>query len=168
MQNVFTPRVISFVRFWGVPSLIVLSVLLWAGTVDVSNDQQVGERVLHALYDYEDLVAFSDNIEVLESLTTSEVFHRMTMDNADRILSVYLKFRGNTSKVNIVESGDGFIIYSLVSESIEPERLFLYTYEVEGGLVSSINEGEITPFVTNAGWDVDTSITPYPNVVPVF
>lgn len=132
------------------------------------DSKDIGEQVLYALYDYEDLIDFAENIEELETLTTTEVFNRMTMNNADRILMVYLKFMGNPSMVNIVESGEGYIIYSLVSESIEPERLFLFTYGVNPeGLVDRINEAELTTFVTNAGWKIDTDLIGYPPMPPI-
>ena len=115
---------------------------------------QLGESVVFALYEYKSLEEFDTNIDVFEGLVTDEVFRRMTANNTDRVLSVYLKFRSLPVLVNIIESTPSYVVYSLVSEAIEPERLFVLVFEVTEGKISAIREAELFPFVTTVGWDL--------------
>lgn len=125
------------------------------------NETELGEKALLSLYDYSTLEEFDINIEEFRSYVTEDVFARMTANNSDRVLFVYLKFRAEPVKVNIVESKPGFIVYSLITSHIDRERLFMFSYTVENGKITSINEGEVIQFTTNGGWYIDPNIAGY-------
>ncbi len=114
----------------------------------------IGRKALLSLYDFDSLDEFESNIEVFHSYVTDEVFDKMTADNTDRMLLVYLKFRGNPTKVKIWEEEEDHIIYSLLSDSMEAERRFFFGYDVEDGKITSIREGELIPFPTTIDWGV--------------
>lgn len=147
--------------------VLFISIFLSKNTNDNISNIILGEQALHSLYDFETLDEFDKNISIFETLVTPEVFNTMTANNSDRILGVYLKFKGQPSKVSIIESREGYIVYSLVSDSIERERTFLFTYSVDNDIISSINEAEIVPFMTTKGWQVDYTVEPYVDILPM-
>ena len=117
-------------------------------------------NTLRSLYEFETLTQFGENVEIFRSLVTPEVFNVKNVNNSDRILRIFLKFNGNPSYVNVLEATPNFIIYSLLSESIERDRLFIFIYEVEGRRISAIREAELFRFPTTHSWEIDPLLLP--------
>jgi len=126
-----------------------------------NRDSALGMKTLKSLYEFENIDQFSDNIEIFRSYVTPEIFTLFTADNTDRILRVYLKFNGKPSYINPIEIGSGYIIYSLVCEAIEKDRIFLFVYETKGGKVTQIREAEMISFYTTRGWEIDPYLLPF-------
>lgn len=148
---------------------ITIGLAIWisSGTcIYFANEIHENRRVtlaintLRSLYEFETLTQFGENIEVFESYVTPEVFDVMTADNSDRILRVYLKFNGKPSYVNVLEATQDYIIYSLVCESIERDRIFLFAYDSSGGKITGIREAELFKFPTTHSWEIDELLLP--------
>lgn len=166
-------RPLEFFRMQWATFLLILFVWVsswatmtaWSGIHD-NRSTTIAVQTLRSLYEFENLVQFGENIAIFETLVTPDVFKRMTADNTDRILRVYLKFNGRPSYVNVIEAGKGYIVYSLVCEAIERERVFLFNYEINGGKISAIREAELFTFATTRGWDADLTL-PFPLEIPI-
>lgn len=115
-------------------------------------NEQLGIQVLTTLYEFETVDEFEKNMEEFQNYVSEDVFYQMTVDNTDRVLGVYLKLKGNSCNVDIVESTSNYIVYHLISNSIERERLFLFCFSVENGKIIEIKEAELFPFPTTYVW----------------
>lgn len=149
-----------------VPSIILLSVLigvaltLFYGFVQIKKSENLGQNALRSLYEFYSLEEFEQNIERFHSYVTDEVFEQMTANNTDRVLGVYLKLKANPCSVNIIEVKSNYIVYSLLSDSIEPERRFLFVFGVKNAKIDYIKEAELFLLPTTRGWEIDDSLMP--------
>lgn len=150
--------------------LVIVSTIICYSVIQqilVNNKTVLGIKTLKSLYEFENLEQFGDNVAIFQELVTPEVFARMTADNSDRILRIYLKFNGNASYVEVLEATDQFIIYSLVCNSIERDRLFYFAFKVRTGKVTEIKEAELFKFSTTQGWNYDPSLLPPLQEIPI-
>lgn len=101
----------------------------------------VGVRAVKLLYDFGTPRELQRNQEKLGTVFTQEVCDSLTINNTMRQVSGYQKFHYSESKVDIIQSGDGFVVYRLVNDEIEAEALWLFQYTVNGdGKIDSVKE----------------------------
>lgn len=138
--------------------LLPLSAVLWIiGVVifvdNFNKDRSVsdlGVIAVESMYDFGSTNELDDNMEVLKTIMTPEVYERLTIDRTDRVLSVYLKFNNNPTKVLVEKSTGDYVIYSLKTESISSTRKFVFFYSInEKGKIDYVREAEIVDFSTN-------------------
>ncbi len=141
--------IISFV----VIMILVICFLFYRNTILKSNEK-LGIQTLRALYEFNSLDEFEENMRKFEDYVSEDVFQQMTIDNSDRVLGVYLKLKGNSCAVDIVDSTSDYIVYHLISDSIEKERLFLFCYKVSNKKIIDIKEAELFLFPTTRGWSI--------------
>lgn len=152
-------------KFLNFLSIVLISVvsctscILWRYTVE-NNNIALGINTLKSLYKFGSLKQFDKNIKIFESYVSKEVFNQMTANNSDRILRIYLKFNANPCYVNVIDATPAYIVYSLVSESIENNRCFLFAYKVKGNKIVDIKEAELFILPTSRGWEIDTNLLP--------
>ncbi len=145
----YLKMIISFV----VIMTLVICFLFYRNTILKSNEK-LGIQALRALYEFNSLDEFEENMRKFEDYVSEDVFQQMTIDNSDRVLGVYLKLRGNSCAVDIVDSTSDYIVYHLISDSIEKERLFLFCYKVSNKKIIDIKEAELFLFPTTRGWSI--------------
>ena len=129
----YLKMIISFV----VIMILVICFLFYRNTILKSNEK-LGIQTLRALYEFNSLDEFEENMRKFEDYVSEDVFQQMTIDNSDRVLGVYLKLKGNSCAVDIVDSTSDYIVYHLISDSIEKERLFLFCYKVSNKKIIDI------------------------------
>ncbi len=145
----YLKMIISFV----VIMILVICFLFYRNTILKSNEK-LGIQTLRALYEFNSLDEFEENMRKFEDYVSEDVFQQMTIDNSDRVLGVYLKLKGNSCAVNIVDSTSDYIVYHLISDSIERDRLFLFCYKVSNKKIIDIKEAELFLFPTTRGWSI--------------
>ncbi len=145
----YLKMIISFV----VIMILVICFLFYRNTILKSNEK-LGIQTLRALYEFNSLDEFEENMRKFEDYVSEDVFQQMTIDNSDRVLGVYLKLKGNSCAVDIVDSTSDYIVYHLISDSIEKERLFLFCYKVSNKKIIDIKEAELFLFPTTRGWSI--------------
>ena len=133
--------------------ILVVCIIFYKFEMPVSNTK-LGMKALHALYEFHTLDEFEENMKNFESYVSKDVFQQMSIDNSDRILGVYLKMKGNSCTVDVVDSTSDYIVYRLISDSIEEQRLFLFCYKVKGNKIIEIKEAELFSFPTTHAWNI--------------
>lgn len=112
-------------------------------------NEKLGILAVQTLYQFQNLNELDAKMDVLKSISTEEVYNQLTIDTTERSLRVYLKFKNKPSIVEIVKSSPGLVIYHLNSEAIKKERIFMFSYTVKKGKLSTAYEGEVIPFTTS-------------------
>lgn len=110
--------------------------------------EQIGLTAVKALYDFRDAYQLDSNMVTLKEITTEPVFNDLTIDNEQRTLNTYLKFEGKSVTVNILKNTDSYVLYSLNTEKISDERIFVFFFDVDKeGKISWYKEVEGIEFV---------------------
>lgn len=91
---------------------------------------QIGCNAVKYLYQFNKVENLDSNMKKLKKITTDSVYNQLTVDNEERTLNTYLKFKGESTDVNIIKATDSYILYSLDNTSVEPDRIFIFMYNV--------------------------------------
>lgn len=111
-------------------------------------DKKIGMDVVNCIYNFYNLYELNANQSKLKSLVTDSVYTELTIDNEDRLLSTYLKFKGNTTSVNIIKATNTYVLYRLETASLSSDRVFIFMFECNGnGKISYVREAECLDFV---------------------
>lgn len=110
--------------------------------------EDLGLELVKAMYDFESPYELDAQMAIVRKITTDEVFNDVTIDNEQRTLLTYLKFKDCGSSVEVIESSDSFVHYRLVSDVIEPDREFILFFKIDkDGLICEIEEAECVKFL---------------------
>lgn len=112
-----------------------------------SKQVELGLRAVKYMYNFQTLAELDDNMDLLKGITTDEVYSQLTVDNTDRALNVYLKFKNKPVLVIPEEATSKYVIYKLQTESLSSDRKFAFFFEVDNGKISKVRESEIIDFV---------------------
>ena len=105
-------------------------------------------EVVQDLYQFSKVEELDSNMLKMQDLTTQSVYNQLTVDNEERTLNTYLKFKGDTTSVNVVKATSSYILYTLTNENIDKDRVFIFMYECNGkGKISSVRESECLDFL---------------------
>ena len=77
----YLKMIISFV----VIMILVICFLFYRNTILKSNEK-LGIQTLRALYEFNSLDEFEENMRKFEDYVSEDVFQQMTIDNSDRVL----------------------------------------------------------------------------------
>lgn len=130
----------------GVTGLVIVAgVTLFTirGSIGRSN----AEKLVNYMYTFnsiEDLKARQDKIK---GLVTKDAYQFVELNNMEHSLQAYLKLKGKSSKVDIQNVTDDYVIYELDSEAITPGRTFMLMYGTNFlGKLNRIREAEVVDF----------------------
>jgi hypothetical protein len=127
---------------------IVMLSLMMIQFQKVGRNTELGLTAVKYMYNFASLEELNDNMQKLKELTTSEVYERLTIDNTDRALNVYLKFKNKPVIVVPEEATDRYVIYKLKTENISDYRKFVFFFSVDdSGKISKVRESEVVDFV---------------------
>lgn len=114
----------------------------------ISKEKEVGVKLVNYLYTFSDMYELDTNKNKLKTLCTSGVFNELTVDNEERTMRTYLKFRGEPSVVKVIKSRRNYVLYRLETEAISKDRLFILTYDLDKkGRVCYVREMECIDFI---------------------
>ena len=110
----------------------------------------LGVELVKAMYDFENPYALDKNMLVVQKLVTEDVFSDLTIDNEQRTLSTYFKFKDASVHVNVLKSTDSYVLYSLDSEAISADRKFILIFSVnEEGVINEVKEMECYEYLNS-------------------
>lgn len=149
------------VKKWGLRAFVVLIVVLSIGIpvsiytrvqhVAQERVTELGERAVKLMYDFGTVEQLDYQMNDLKAITTDAVFNQLTIDNEERTLNTYLKFKNETVTVDIVRSTNNYVMYHLITTNISAERLFVFFFEVDdSGKICYVREVEAIDFVDSA------------------
>lgn len=132
------------------PILIGLLVSLFFITMYVnyatSSKESVGSKVVQLLYTFEDVYQLADQDEELKKITTESAYKKLTATDVDKALNTYLKFKQESAKVRILrehsDNKGGYVLYTIDSNAISANRLFLLLYDLDKGKLDNPRELE--------------------------
>ena len=133
------------------PLIIVVSISCAICAITIVHKKQSTHNAIKAvncLYsfdNYEEI--YNDNMTELALLVSDNVLKDLNYKDLNRALTAYLKFRGNPSKVIVLDATDSHIIYKIDCDSITPDRIFMFSYETNIlGKITSVKEYELHAF----------------------
>lgn len=102
-------------------------------------------ELMYTFDTYEDV--YSKQMKELQKICNQDVYKDLNVNNIDRALNSYLRFKGNASEVKIIEATNSYVKYSLNTLSISSERQFILFYHVNmWGKIDKVSECEIESF----------------------
>ncbi len=112
------------------------------------NKTELGEELVMAMYNFETPYQLDSQMLIIQTLTTADVFNDLTIDNEQRTITTYLKFKDCGVKAEIISSGEDYVYYKLDAEVIEENRTFIMFFRVnEDGLIDWVKEAECIEFI---------------------
>lgn len=129
-------------------STILLIIGINSASIAKEEHESIGIELVKALYDFRDAYQLDSNMVTVKELTTEPVFNDLTIDNEQRTLTTYLKFNNKACTVNILDSSDTYVMYSLENENIDKDRIFIFFFRADNdGKVNWYKEVEGIEFV---------------------
>lgn len=133
----------------GLAGIITISALLLTfekvHKIEGRKTAQEAVKLMYEFESYDDV--YQKQMQDLAKITSKEVYNSVTVENIDRALTTYLKFKGHPSKVEIIDATDNYVIYSLDTESITHTRKFVMFYHTNFlGKIDSMKEAELRDF----------------------
>lgn len=109
--------------------------------------EQLGIELVNAMYTFDSPYQLDRQMAVVKELVSEPVFYDLTVDNEQRTLTTYFKFKDCSCKVNIINSTDNYVLYTLDSVAMEPEREFMLLFRVrDDGVIDWVKEIEAIEF----------------------
>ena len=109
---------------------------------------QTAIEVVHDLYQFSKVEDLDKNMLKIKNLTTQSVYNQLTVDNEERTLNTYLKFKGDATSVNVIKATSSYILYTLTNKNISKDRVFIFMYDCNSkGKLSNVRESECLDFL---------------------
>ncbi len=139
----------AFILF-AVAFAVIVPISIYARVQSVAEDRvaALGEEAVKLLYDFGTVEQLDYQMNDLKKITTDAVFNQLTIDNEERTLNTYLKFKNKAVTVKVVKSTSDYVLYRLETENISEDRLFAFFFDVDdSGKISYVREVEAIDFV---------------------
>lgn len=132
-----------------VTSFITLMLLVLLKTFTYSGvKSKIGVNAVQLLYSFRSVDTIQYQMSSLKKLTTDTVYNQLTIDNEERRLNTYLKFKESASTVVIDKTTEDYIIYHLDCETIDSGRKFIFMYHLNrDGKIDVVKECELIDFI---------------------
>lgn len=135
--------------------LIVISGMFIIKREIISNGR-VGSKAVKLLYEFDSVSELEDNLVKLRSMMTDRCYYSVTVLNSDKSLNTYLKFKKEKTKVEILDSKPGFVLYSIKNPNISYDRLFIFSYRLNSsGKIKEVREFEAIDFYSTSDKVID-------------
>lgn len=136
---------------WVGSILVLIMCLLFVNKYELISQGKVGVNAVKLLYDFNNINDLANNLEDLRGMMTEKCYYKTTVLNSDKSLNTYLKLKKKATKVNIIDSKPGFVLYSLENENITESRLFIFSYRLNlFGDIYDVREFEAIDFYSEA------------------
>lgn len=145
-------------RIWGgictavvSATAVFLFLLMYRNTVLEKQAAELGETAVKLLYDFGTAEQLDYQMIGLKEITTDAVFNQLTIDNEERTLNTYLKFKNKPVTVNVIKSTSDYVMYSLNTEYISGSRIFVFFFEIDPieNKIKSVREVEAIDFLSS-------------------
>lgn len=91
----------------------------------------VGVQAVNYMYNYKTLDILAENQDKLKSITTEEMYKKLSPTSVDKVLSTYLKFKKSSVEVEVIKNNKGYVYYTLHTDSLSSGRNFIFIYETD-------------------------------------
>lgn len=136
--------------------LVIIAVTLLYGVLallTLRSPESLGKQCISLMYTFNDLYDLQDKESKWLSLIDKELQDDFRLDNDSRMISTYFKFKNKPTKVEFVYSSNSVIVYKVKNENIAEDRLFMFTFRISKGRLTSIREYELKG-VSKGGTDI--------------
>lgn len=150
--KVFGRRVLSGICTAVVSATAVfLFLLMYRNTILEKQAAELGETAVKLLYDFGTAEQLDYQMIGLKEITTDAVFDQLTIDNEERTLNTYLKFKNKPVTVKVIKSTSNYVMYSLNTEYISDDRIFVFFFELDTikNKIKSVREVEAIDFISS-------------------
>lgn len=133
--------------FWCISyGLIVASLtLLWLAFQATRMENNPGVQAVKLMYEFDSPQMLVDNQGKLQGVLTAEEFERLTVDDELRAVNTYFKFGYSSSRVEVVEWDEGYVLYRLHNDYIDTQVYWVFRYELtEDGKLTNVDEYQVT------------------------
>lgn len=121
--------------------------LMLSNKYELFSQGKVGIEAVELLYDFNNINELANNLKDLKKMMTTKCYYKTTVLNSEKSLNTYLKFKKKSTKVNIIDSKPGFVLYSLDNEYITDSRIFIFSYRLNlFGDICEVREFEAIDF----------------------
>lgn len=128
---------------------VVLGVGIVLGGIRLQK-ANTGVKAVELMYDFKTAYDLNDQMTELKKITTTDIYRELTIDNADRTLNTYLKFKNKPVEVEIIKSTDNYVLYRLNTEVITTNRKFMFVFDTDWlGRINYVREMEVIDFYPN-------------------
>lgn len=149
-KNKIIVHMASFVILVLVTVLTIFVIINYRRLQLVNAQEELGIQAVKLLYDFGTPEQLDAQMASLKAITTEPVFNQLTIDNEERTLNTYLKFKNEPVTVNIVQSTNTYVMYSLGTVNVSADRLFIFLFTVnDEGLIDSVREVEAIDFINS-------------------
>lgn len=108
----------------------------------------LGIELIEAMYNFDSPYQLDAQMSIVKSITTEDVFNDLTIDNEERTILTYFKFKDCGVKVKIISSSENYVYYKLQSDVIDKNRTFIMFFSVnQDGLIDWVEEAECVKFI---------------------
>lgn len=153
-SNNKSPILIILVVLIIIIQVVIVSYLF--NKISDSNNESKGKKAVMSLYNFNTVSELADNLDNLKSIMTEECYYNTTVLNASKSLNTYLKLKQKRTEVTILDSKPGYVLYKLTNENISPNRLFIFTYELNlFGKIDYVREFEAIDFYTQNNYSTN-------------
>lgn len=147
-----TKETLTSIKWVFITLVTVLTILFISETLTMQNQRKdLGIKAVKCMYEFTEVEQLQFNMFDLQKITTEPVFNQLTIDNENRALYTYVKFKCETTSVNIIKATSSYVLYSLKNNNVDSERKFIFMFDCDKtGKISYVREAEINDFVTYA------------------
>lgn len=109
------------------------------------------------MYEFDSVEQLPQQYTLLKKLVSEEDFDKLSIDDELRVVNTYFKFQAMPSKVNILRASDGFVAYTITSESdsITANTVWVFEYEKQHGKLCNIREYKCSNQIECGGEEFD-------------
>ena len=134
--------------FIGVLILVVSAVYPYISRM---NDERIGRELVYAMYEFHPMDMIEQN-ERLKKILSEDIADRYLLSNDMRQLAVYLRFEMQPAYPVILHQNGKSIIFTIVGQAMEEDRIFQIDFEQSWGRVTGIREFELFPIPPTGVW----------------
>lgn len=150
LKSIGTKILVPILLYCVSASVVFSGLILYRNSIMNDKVAQLGVQAVKYLYDFGTAEQLDYQMTGLKEITTDAVFNQLTIDNEERTLNTYLKFKNEPVSVDVLKSTSNYVIYSLTTTNISHDRLFVFFFEVNNeGLISSVREVEAIDFINS-------------------
>lgn len=135
--------------FFSIVVILLSIVLVWSFRNQRDDfRKKLGTKAVMLLYDFGTVEELDTQMYQLKKIATDSVFNQLTIDNEERTLNTYLKFKGGPVTVNVVQATDSYVLYTLKCDAVDLDRHFIFMFDMSvNGKLNYVREAETFDFI---------------------
>lgn len=99
-----------------------------------------GIAMVRLLYEYDSIQDVYDRQDAIRSRCSDEVWSELSAENKSHWDGTWERSKNLPTKVRVVLSRPGYVVYALENEFVYPSYLWCFEYTIERGIFTSVRE----------------------------